>query len=83
MVAITAITVTRMAYVSMGTIASGVPKICLNIACIAPFQASAATKPNALVINVENLSNISLCNFFISSLKKDPSYSFMSFKTIE
>ena len=42
--------VTIIAYVNIGPIPSAVPNTCLKIACIAPFHARAATKPNAAVI---------------------------------
>jgi hypothetical protein len=40
------------------------PKTDLNIACIAPFQANAATSPNAAIIKAESFS---IMSFFIFS----------------
>ena len=52
----TARTVTKTAYPSIAGIVLCYPKISAKIAWIAPFHASAATRPKAAVINAASLS---------------------------
>lgn len=74
----TAITVTIVAYVSIAEIVPCSPNASWKIFWIAEFQARAATRPNAAVINAESFSITSdfilgLCgmNFYIFVIDED------------
>lgn len=84
MVKITAITVTTIAYASIAPNWSVVPKISLNKALMASFQANAATKPNAAAISAAILSRISNFNdgdFFLQSHYLQNRYNLSHIKT--